>query len=508
MSTPILVAGRRRPFGLPGLALSPAALALAAVAITGLVLRVWIYRSVLGIPNSDESVVGLMVLHAMHGNLTTFFWGQAYGGTQDVLLDVPFFWLLGTGYLALRVLPILLTVLGAVLIWRVGRRTIGEPAAVTAGALFWLWPPFDLFQLAQHQAFYAADVVYCPLVLLAALRVAEAPTRGRVGALGLVTGLALWETAQIVPIAVPAIAWVIWRAPRSLRHLWAGAGLALVGAAPSIVWNARHGWASLAVHGSLATYKHSLRILVSPVLPMTLGLRAPFAQTLIVPSTVVVYAAYALLLVAFAFGAVRSRRDDVSLLYAVAAVFPFVYAADRRTAGISGWPVYTVVLTPVIALLVAQVASRAWRAGLLLVVAGAISVVSIPRMEGWFHIPQPVEKAPRDLAPLIGELDRLRLDRVYADYWIAYRLDFATRERIVAVESQFPVGRTVDGRVVLPADPEVRFRPYEREVAGSPRVGFVFFRRTYAGIPVVRTLGRDGYRRIALGPYEIFAPPS
>ena len=60
---------------------------LAAVCGAGILLRVWVYRSTLGIPDSDEAVVGLMARHILHGQITTFFWGQAYGGSQEALLD-------------------------------------------------------------------------------------------------------------------------------------------------------------------------------------------------------------------------------------------------------------------------------------------------------------------------------------------------------------------------------------------------------------------------------------
>ena len=68
---------------------------LAAAFVAGIALRVYVYRSVLGNEDSDEAVLGLMVRHATHGHLTTFLWGEAYGGTLEVLLTVPVFWLFG-----------------------------------------------------------------------------------------------------------------------------------------------------------------------------------------------------------------------------------------------------------------------------------------------------------------------------------------------------------------------------------------------------------------------------
>src|SRR5579864_6588455 len=84
--------------------------------LAGVALRVWVYRSRLGIPNSDEAAWGLMALHAMHGQFTTFLWGQAYGGSQESLLTVPVFWLFGPSWVALRAVPIALHAVAALLV--------------------------------------------------------------------------------------------------------------------------------------------------------------------------------------------------------------------------------------------------------------------------------------------------------------------------------------------------------------------------------------------------------
>ena len=78
----------------------------------------WVYRSALGVPTSDEAVVGLMVRHALDGELTTFYWGQAYGGTQEVLLTVPVFLAFGESWLALRLPSMLLAALASLVVWR------------------------------------------------------------------------------------------------------------------------------------------------------------------------------------------------------------------------------------------------------------------------------------------------------------------------------------------------------------------------------------------------------
>ena len=97
------------------LATSHWAVALAVVGITGIVVRIWIYNSVLGIPTADEALIGLWAIHASHGDFTTFFWGLHYGGTQEALVSVPLFLLFGPSWLALKIVPLLLYAVAALL---------------------------------------------------------------------------------------------------------------------------------------------------------------------------------------------------------------------------------------------------------------------------------------------------------------------------------------------------------------------------------------------------------
>jgi len=482
----------------------------------GVVLRVWVYRSQQGTPNSDEAIVGLMVRHILHGQLTTFYWGQPYGGSQEALLTAPIFLIAGSGWLALRIVPILLNALAALLVWRVGRRTIGEPAARVAGALFWIWPAFNVFYLVHQFDFYASDVVYCALLLLLALRVTERPDRLRVGAFGLALGLAFWQTSQIVPVAVPMIVWVIWREPRALRQLPVAVSLALLGALPWLIWNAGHGWQSLSQTG-LGDYLRSLRLLASPTLPMMVGLRAPYSAQLLVPSAAA-YLIYAALVLLFVYTGVNQRKRTRSLLYFVVAVFPFVFALSPKTLAALGRPRYITVLTPLLVLLVAQVATRYWRAVALIAVATLVSVVTLHRMNVWFNgVPgtttnarglgprHAVQWVPRNIDSLISALERLKLGHVYADYWLAYRLDFDSRERIVAVENAFRHVTYKHGQAIPTADPLARSPVYQRKVERA-RHGFVFYRQTVGTVPIVGSLIRHGYRRYTFGEYVVYAP--
>src|SRR5581483_1812372 len=114
------------------------ALPLALTAAAGVALRVYVDRSVIGTPDSDEAIPALMIRHFLHGDLTAFYWGQAYGGTQEIFLSLPVFWLCGDSWVALLVVPIVLAALASIVLWRVGLRVFGEAQGKAAGALAWV----------------------------------------------------------------------------------------------------------------------------------------------------------------------------------------------------------------------------------------------------------------------------------------------------------------------------------------------------------------------------------
>jgi hypothetical protein len=478
--------------------------ALVLVGIAGIAFRVFAYRAMIGIPNSDEAVLGLMARHVLHGDFTAFVWGQAYGGPQEIYLAVPGFLLFGSSWLALRVAPLAIFLATLYLVWRIGLRTIGRRQAGAAVVLFWVWPAFAIVELAHETSFYAADLFYCALLILLALQIVEQPDRLRVGLFGLVLGLAFWETAQIVPIAIPVVAWTVWKQPKCLRHVWIAVPLALLGALPWIVWNATHGWASLHLRsGPDVPYAHRLRLFFSPVMPMMLGLRVPGTQKPMLPAPML-YLIYAVVLVLFLYGAWRTRHRTVSILYLVAAVYPFVYALAAQTFDAVA-PRYVFVLTPVIVLLAAQLATSRVRGAVLVALGCVVTVAMLHRMN---QVIDPIPHAPRNIKPLIATLDRLHVTRAYADLWAAYVIAFDSNERIIAVENKFNVVTFPNGLAVLPDDPVVHSKPYERKVRDDPRHAFVFFRKTVGSVPIVPALERHGYRRVLVGPFYVLVPPA
>ena len=190
--------------------------------LVGVAGRIAFWVSPFGVPDADEAVGGLMALHALHLNsISAFFWGQAYGGPLETWLAAPLVGALGTNYLALRLVPTVLSALAAFVVWRVGLRTTSRTGAALAGALAWCFPTFLLWKMVHFHIFYASGILLGMLVLLQALRLTERATARRALLLGILSGLALWQSFQLMAIVPATLGWLfIVTRPRPLhpRH--------------------------------------------------------------------------------------------------------------------------------------------------------------------------------------------------------------------------------------------------------------------------------------------------
>jgi hypothetical protein len=409
----------------------------------------------------------------------------------------------------LRTVPVALTALAAVLVWRVGLRMIDAQAAAVAGVLFWVWPSYSIWKSMRAHGFYGAGVVAALLVLLLVLRLAERPNRPDAALLGFVVGVGLWQSAQLLPIALLATVWLIWRTPESLRLAPLALGCAFLGFLPWTMSNLRHDWWSFSFPPAAGTFVSRLRGSMNGALPMTFGLRVPFDLAW-VGGIAIGGTAMVALYVGFVVIAIRKRRTNVSLLVVVALAFPLIAATSTFT-WIVDEPRYLYILSPVLILLVSVWLTTWQRAAAAVSVAIALTSFGLYRMNGSPYFGERADGmfVPADLGGLITELNRLGVDRVYADYWVAYRLDYETDERIIAAESPQEVYAPAGRRVVVLDNDHVRYPPYVDEVTHSPRPGHVIL----AGSPDSQNVDERmfraaGYRRTTAGGFTIWYLPS
>ena len=450
----------------------------------GVALRAWVLATPLGTLDADEAVWGLMARHALDGELSTFYWGQPYGGTHEVFLTAAVFAVAGSSTLALKLVPAALYAVAAVLVWRVGRRTVGEPAARIAAALFWIWPAYGVWKSVRAHGFYGSALVLSLLVLLLVLRLRDEPSRRDAAALGLVLGLGWWATPQFALVAAPAVLWLLVVRRDALLRFWPALPAAVLGALPWLVANVRHDWYSFDYAPGGGTYFSRFRGFFTATLPMALDLRVPFALDWALGP--VLSGLLLLAVLGWVGFLVLRRRSRLGPLVPVALAFPFLYAASSFTWLVEE-PRYLLLLMPVLALLLAEGLRRPSVAAVALAIAFALSFTGLARMEGSFRYETRTGHmdVPDDLGPLLDALDARGVRTVRADYWVAERITFESRERIVANSHRYP--------------------PFTERVDASANPARVFVAGTPAELRARARLLDDGYERLEIGGFAVYS---
>ena len=506
---------------------------LAALAAFGLAARIWILAHPLGVLDSDKAVIGLMARRILDAHrLPTFFWGQNYGGPHEAVAAAAVFAVVGASVVALKVVPMALSALAALLTWRIGRVLLSERAGRWAGVLFWAGPASFVWWSTKASVYWGSLVLALAVVLglvrlgrrargggpggVAAPRSeaqgdkrriplaggtllegadhperrATRPELAEAGALGLATGLAFWANPQTLYLMVPAY---LWYAPRLLAR-WRslipmGAG-ALVGAAPWIRSNLTHHWLSLHFPQQpdiAGGYLGRLRQFFQVALPMALGARVPYTRAWVLGAVGIV--ATAGLIVAFVAGSLLLPAP-ARLLVLVAAVYPFLFAYSPFSWYVDH-PRYLLFLAPVLALLLGHLVARRLPRGLLGGIAAAgvavaactfgLAVMNSSRGTEPFG---PDVHVPSDLTPLTQLLAGYQVRSAFADYWLAYRTTFETGGRTVVSPTYVVRDPTIDA--------EVRAAPIPDYLFISSSASLPAFTRLCTGLGVGVSLHQSG----------------
>ncbi len=450
---------------------------LALLVVAGIGFRLWFVASPLGLVDGDEAVVGLMARRVLDGQFEAFYWGQEYGGSQESFLVALLLLVRVPGRWAMELVPVGLHAASALLVWRIGLRTIDRRGgAALAAGICWATSPALLWWSTKERGFYGFTLVCGLAALLLVLRLTvqlpwgcpSGSPKGNANAvarpqgqrqrdgvgLGLVLGLGWWASPQILHFAIPGLVWLAWTHRRHLGDLGRTLAIATpaagVGALPWLWANAATGLASLEPAADRATFGDPLTVFFQYGVPMVLGLREPITLGWEFPGAVVVYA---MVLAGLALVLLRWPGRLRPVLLSIG-LFPLIFAA-LPTTYYFGEPRYLDFLWPLLALVAGWAVVRlptAVQVGVLiaLLVLTLNGVAGMVRLEG--PPGEPFEDiSPQDVGRLVLLLDTLEADRVVADYWVAYRLTWETEGRIVAT----PFAPIRD----LRAESEVRKRP-------------------------------------------------
>jgi hypothetical protein len=440
-----------------------------------------------------------MAQSILHGHLAAFYPGQVYGGVEPYL-TAGLFLVFGQHALLISLTALVLSLGAALLTWRVCRRLVASPIlAALAGVVVWVAPLGEVWNSTVERGFRGV-VMACGLgAMLVALRILDGHRSWRTSAiLGLLLGLGWWASPEITYFVVPTglilLAAVVVSGDERTLRFWVpriAAGVAGFGggALPWLWANARSGFASLHPENFAGAqlappngYAERLRAFFVHVLPMQLNSVQPVSgrgALAPVPHWLLEHGLVTLLVLAVVLAALRGGRG----LAVVAGVvtFPFLYAAQP---GSWFWNDgrYAVFLVPLLAMTAVvacdELASLTPRLplapapgsvgttamALLTLLLGALSVVNLHEDSRWFDPAQPGllsgwvnPESPTEQA--VSSLLRAGVRYAYADYWVAYDLDFLSGGRLLVT--------------TMPPD-EVLDSSVNREVRRAPDAAWIF----------------------------------
>jgi hypothetical protein len=219
--------------------------------------------------DSDEAVQGLMARHVLNGELSAFFWGQAFKGVPEVYAAAGAFALFGSSVVVLKsvTLGFFAAYIAAnfVLLEAIASRWI----AIAASLLLICAPPALVFWSLDASAEYVLIMLLGTALLLLALERDGTPRselngKGRQFAVGLVVGLGLWVHQLFAVYLIP---WLIILARRS--NWWTRRQFAKPHVATSVLI------AIAAVYLSLGLIAFATGGFSFHLGPLTVGARAP-----------------------------------------------------------------------------------------------------------------------------------------------------------------------------------------------------------------------------------------
>ncbi len=259
-------------------------LLVAACVVVGAALRAWyLFHHPI---TSDEAIGGLMAQQALHGHFTAFYWGQSYGGVEPYLIALQYK-VFGFTASLLGGVATVLAIGSGLVTWRIARRLVSDGAlAALAGAVAWAIPTSAMSSSTYEWGFRGVALLCGLLLVLLSLRVADGHQRARdFVALGLVAGVGWWSSPEIVYFVLPAAVLLVQsfradlataKGARWVRLLLAGVAAACIGALPWLWANLRSGFASFnqTAYADAPGYTERLRLFFHYSVGMLFSLRA------------------------------------------------------------------------------------------------------------------------------------------------------------------------------------------------------------------------------------------
>ncbi|GGF14143.1 ArnT family glycosyltransferase [Subtercola lobariae] len=413
--------------------------------LAGVALRIYLVFTPAFVVDSDNAVVYLQTKHISEGELSWFFWGQSYGGTLLQLVAGAAMLVFGQHIEVLSVVSTLIFAVVAVIIRYIGTRAFDRMTGLVAGILFWFSGYYMLKISISESGFYGPSLALSLGAVAAALSTGFRRPALQWIVVGLLTGLAFWQSPMGAMIAAPAVVVLIVR-QRSWRNLALGAAAIVVGALPWIIQL----FASLDTVTPKSTRPNPLSVATffTQLMPAVLS-------TYDTAGRVVVALVCAALLGMLTLLAIRRRSAWLAVLV-IGSVLVVIIVSIGAGVLLSRYDVrYAVFVMPTFAIAVAWIVTRVRFLGAVaMIVAALLTVVQTTLIYPNLAVDTSSRYIVGDIAGLGDYLEENHITAAWGDYWISYAVSAETNE---AAE-------------VAAVSAVRRYEPYEIKASAQPRV--------------------------------------
>ena len=427
--------------------------------LTGIVFHFIVIKAPFGVVNSDEALSGLMASSIRAGHLTTFLWGQNYGGTLEAFFIAGLGALIGD-HLAFWAVPIIESFTVAILLFRLTKDKFGFEIALLIAALSFSFPALSLWNNARPMLWYQSTIILGLTAILIVSKKNRPITTSNWFFLGVLFGFGWWGSAQSLFFFIPCLITLIaHRNFPSIRQFGLTIVSFLLASGPWWYTNFRTGFASLS-EGPPAdgTIRDHLVTQLKIGWPSVFGLRQPFNGEWLHASLPFIFV---ILLVGSGIYYLprifRDRRNPNPLLLVIPTFV--VLQALAPTGSFIGSGRYYVFVVPsvlvVIGTFFTYLVKRFDRIGKFVVASLVICALILTTVS--LRAIRHFQFGPTHLSDVATALNERNISGVYGDYWVVYALAWE--------DSQLKVSPTSTDR-----------RPdWSQEIRASQDVAYVFW---------------------------------
>jgi hypothetical protein len=349
----------------------------------------------------------------------------------------------------------------------------------------WTWPVAFVSYSLREYLYYVPLINLGLLAILGTYRAIERNRSRDYVLVGAALGMGFWLSPFVVYFVIfcALIALPKWKA--WVKRAWIAVAAAVVTAAPWWTYNITHDFVSLRTPSGApgGTYREHLEVFAREGLPRIFSLKGWWLPYWLRGDNrelgLLLLAGF---LMVIAVVAVRAwRRPDVITL----AAWPFVYAFSPMASTHSIYaPRYWVLIWPFLALVLAR---AMWNRA---TIAIGVAVLLFTGQAGMWDQRHRWVDWP-DTAPLEQTMRERNVTDFFGSYWVAYRLTYASDERIV-------------GTPALPI--AVRWKPYDEQVRAAGNPAWVFRTGEFHEQPFVDSLRAQhvDFTSIATGGYTLY----